>query len=246
MRSNNKYLFLAMLLMAAGAVVQCQHDDAEVIPVKGPDPVVRGTETLTCTGCTPLVSNGASADFSATGVPVGTWYFDKSHANVGWETPYKGLGSILTGRFNYFVLENLAFSEANPATISFEGYVWLNAVNTGEPGRDAGCLLGTYGTDAARTSEPENVASLVSVPSSGRYSTTDKGYFVDANLTFHGFTKQVTVKLIYEPQSDQGTYSMAGITAEYEFFALSDFGIESSNIDDKITVKINVLMRNKK
>lgn len=246
MKNFKQILILIMLWSGAGVVMQCQHDDSEVIPVQGPDPIVRGTETLSCTDCTPLVSNGASDDFNSGAVPVGTWYFDKSHSNVLWETPYKGMGSLLTGRFNYFVLEDLTFSEADPTAISFEGYVRLNTVNTGEPGRDGGCLLTTYGTEAARTTETENIASLVSIGGSGRYSTTDEGYFVDANLTFHGITKEVTVKLFYEPQSDQGTYTMAGISAEYEMFALSDFAITSTNIDDKVKVRINALMRNKK
>jgi hypothetical protein len=38
---------------------------------------------------------------------------------------------------------------------------------------------------------------------------------------------------------------MVGVTAEYEFLALSDFGVSSTNIDDKVVVKINLLLRNK-
>ncbi len=244
-----KFKVITSLLMLLGIflfAIRCQHDDEVVIPVKGPDPIVRGTEKVSCTNCTPLVSNGASADFSATAVPVGTWYFDKGHSNVMWETPYKAFGSLLTGRFNYFVLKNLTFDEAAPATITFDGYVRLNTVNTGEPGRDGGCLLGTYGTDAVKTTEAENNALLVSVPGTGRYSTTDEGYFVDANLTFHGVTKKVVVKLSYAKQTDQTTYLMSGITAEFDFLALTDFAIVSTNIDDKVKVRVNTLLRNKK
>lgn len=232
--------------MGMGFILQCQHDDEEIIPIKGPDPIVRGTEKLACTNCTPLVSNGASADFSATGVPIGTWYFDKSHSNVMWETPYKGFGSILSGRFNYFVLQSLNFDEAVPSNITFEGYVRLNSVNTGEPGRDGGCLLTTYGTATAKTTEPENIASLVSIQGTGRYSATDAGFFVDANFSFHGVTKKVVVKLFYAKQSDQTTFLMSGVTAEFDMLALTDFAISSTNIDDKVKVRINALLRNKK
>ena len=72
------------------------------------------------------------------------------------------------------------------------------------------------------------------------------GYFVDANLTFHGFTKKVTVKLFYYPQSDQSTYLLAGFSAEFEFLAISDFGISSTNIEDNVIIKINANLRNKK
>lgn len=246
MKNMKKILIVTSFLGIAGLLLQCQHDDTEIIPVKGPDPIERGTEVVNCTNCTPLVSNGASADFNSTAVPVGTWYFDKAHSNTMWETPYKTLGSLLTGRFNYFVLENLTFSEAAPSTIAFKGYVRLNTVNTGEPGRDGSCLLTTYGTASGKTTEPENIATVTSITGTGRYSTTDAGYFVDANLNFLGVTKLVTVKLFYVPQSDQGTFNMAGITAEFEFRALTDFAVSSTNIDDKVKVRMNVLLRNKK
>lgn len=244
MRTQRNYIILALLLGSGALLTFCQHDDQEIIPVKGPDPIVRGTETLSCTDCTPLVENGASADFNTGGVPSGVWYFDKAHSNVGWQTAYKGLGSLLTGRFNYFVLKNLSFDEANPGNISFEGYVWLNSVNTGEPARDGGCLLGTYGTDNAKTSESENIATLKST--SVQYSTTDEGYVARANLTFHGITKEVTLKMYYAVQyHDPSGFTMAGLTAQYDFLALSDYGISSNNIDDKVTVKINTLLRKK-
>lgn len=246
MKSVKSFLVIALLVVGGGFIFQCQHEDEEIIPIKGPDPIVRGTEKLTCTNCTPLVSNGASADFNTSAVPPGTWYFDKSHSNAMWETPYKSLGSLLTGRFNYFVLQNLNFDEGVPTNISFEGYVRLNTVNTGEPGRDGGCLLTTYGTDATKTTEIENIASLITIPGTGRYSATDEGFFVDANFTFHGVTKKVVVKFYYEKQTDQGTFYMAGISAEFEFLALTDHAISSTNIDDHVKVRINTLLRNKK
>lgn len=234
-----------MLISVSLLNTQCQHDDEEIIPVVGPDPIERGTETVSCTDCTPLESNGASADFSSGDIPAGVWYFDKAHSNVRWESPYKAFGSLLTGRFNYFVMEELNFNEADPSTISFKGYVRLNTVNTGEPGRDGGCLLSTFNTDAAKTSETENIAALNSVAGSGRYSSTDEGYLVDANFVFNGVTKEVTVKLYYVPISNLETYNMVGITGEFVFNALSDYAISTTNIDDQVTVKLNILLKNK-
>jgi polyisoprenoid-binding protein YceI len=226
--------------------MQCQHNDEEVVPVVGPDPVVHGTEVVTCTNCTPLQVNGAPSDFSATNVPAGTWYQDKSHSNVMWETPYKQFGSLLTGRFNYFVLKDLNFDEGVPSNISFEGYVRLNTVNTGEPGRDGGCLLTTYGTDATKTTEPENIATLKSKAGTGRYSTTDEGFLVDAQITFLGITKDVTVKMFFSPKTDIGTAYMSGIYSEFEINALADFLPGNTNIGDKVKIRIDDLLRNKK
>lgn len=226
-----------MLITLGLVFTYCQNNDEEIIPVKGPDPIVRGIEKISCSNCTPLVANGAAADFSTGGVPSAQWYFDKAHSNVTWESAYKGLGAMLTGRFNYFVLKDLNFDEANPASITFEGYIRLNSVNTGEPGRDGGCLLTTYGTEAGKTNETENLATLKST--SVQYSTTDDGYTFTANLTFRGVTKEVTGKMTYVKQTEDAGNKLAGISVEFTFLAKSDYGITSSNIADKVTVKIN-------
>ena len=193
-----------------------------------------------------MAANGASADFNTSAVPVGTWYCDKSHSNVMWETPYKALGSLLTGRFNYFVLKNLNFDEGVPANISFEGYVRLNTVNTGEPGRDGGCLLTTYGTNSTNTSEPANIATLKSKPGTGRYSTTDASFLAEADFTFLGITKEVTVKMNYYAKTDIGTAYMSGVYGEFEINALADLLPGNTNIGDKVKIRIDNLIRNKK
>lgn len=245
---NSKLKIAVILISFAGVFVsRCKHDDT-IVPVKGTDEtkIIRGTGSLSCTNCTPLVSNGASSDFNTAGVPAGVWYYDKAHSNVTWETPYKGVGSLLNGRFNYFVLKDLSFDEQDATKISFEGYVRLNTVNTGEPGRDATCLLGTLGTAAAKTTEPENIATLKST--SAALSTTDAGYIVNANLTFNGVTKNVLIKLTYQKQTAQtGTpnYTLAGLEGEFEFNAISDHLIVSNNISDKVLVRMNVILRKK-
>ena len=246
MKKSSLFAGLLMVLFLGFITIQCQHEDDEIIPIKGPDPIVHGTEIVSCTNCTPLTTNGASADFNAGVVPVSTWYFDKSHSNVMWETPYKNFGSFLTGRFNYFVLKNLNFDEGVPANISFEGYVRLNTVNTGEPGRDGNCLLTTYGTNATNTSEAANLATLISKPGTGRYSTTDDGFLCDADFTFLGITKTVTVKMKYYKKSDIGTAFMAGLYSEFEINVLADFLPGNTNIGEKVKIRIDNLMRNKK
>jgi len=250
MKTLRTLIALFLIFGIGGLFVQCQHDDMDIAPPVGPDPIVHGTEKISCTDCTPLVSNGASADFSSAGVPAGTWYFDKSHSSTLWESPYKGAGSLLTGRFNYFVVQTLTFDDAKPGDLAFEGYVRLNTVNTGEPGRDGGCLLGTFLTDAAFTTEAANIATIKTIPGTGRYSTTDGGFIVDANFTFLGITKQLPVKLYYFPQTDQGTYTMAAVNAEFEFLANTDFFAVASklnsNISDKVKISVNAILRNKK
>jgi polyisoprenoid-binding protein YceI len=225
---------LFILLTVAFVTIKCQHDDEDVIPVVGPDPIEHGTEIMTCTGCNTVPAGG------------GIWYHDKSHSNVMWETQYKVLGSLLTGRFDYFIINSLNFDEAVPANIAFDGYVWLNAVNTGEPGRDDGCLLTTFGTANGLTEEVNNKATLISIPGSGRYSASDAGFLVDANFTFLGITKVVTVKMMFAPKFDIGTAYAAGLYSEFEINALADFLPGNTNIGDVVKIRINSLMRIKK
>ncbi|HEX6914487.1 MAG TPA: YceI family protein [Chitinophagaceae bacterium] len=206
------------MLLTIGVLNSCTHDDDLITP-GGTADLKRGTDVIDM---------------------AGGWTFDKSHSSVIWETAYMGTAALLSGRFNMFGMTSMKFDEANPANTSFEGWVRLNTVNTGEPGRDGGCLLGTFGTNATNVDQPENIAKLKST--SVTLSTTDKGYIVLADLTFHGVTKQVTVKLDYNGTAEfTGTtpYKLGGLTAQFQFNAKSDFGIASNNIADKVSVKIN-------
>jgi len=229
-----KVITVAFMVLTAGfLVMQCQHEDSAEIPVVGPDPIEHGEEVIPCTGCNTVPAGG------------GIWYHDKSHSNVMWETRYKELGSLLTGRFDFFVIDALNFDEGVPANISFEGHVRLNTVNTGEPGRDDGCLLTTFNTDAAKVDEAENLATLKSIPGTGRYSTSDAGFLVDANFTFLGITKEVTVKMFFAPKYDIGTAFAAGLNSEFDINK-ADFLPDNTNIGDIVRIKINSLMRLKK
>src|SRR6478609_1450881 len=106
-----KILAAAVVVLTLGFIVmQCQHDDQNVIPVVGPDPIEHGTEIIPCTDCNTVPAGS------------GVWYHDKSHSNVMWETQYKVFGSLLTGRFNAFFMNSLNFDEAHPENISFDGY----------------------------------------------------------------------------------------------------------------------------
>lgn len=168
------------------------------------------------------------------------WQFDKTHSSVLWESPYKGVGSLLTGRFNTFntVVE---FREDHPELTSFSGFVVLSTVNTGEPGRDGGCLLTTFGTttisDTARL-----VSKTVELDGKG-------GYVATADLTFHGVTKEVKIQLNYSgktffPATDPlNSYWVQGLTGQFEFNAISDFALVTTNIADAVVVKMNILFR---
>jgi polyisoprenoid-binding protein YceI len=215
------YLLIALLITSMGYIVSCTHND-EIVTSSGSN-ITRGTDVIKATD---------------------GWNYDKAHGNVMWETAYIGSGAMLTGRFNYFGLTSFSFDEAIPANTSFEGYVRLNTVNTSEPGRDAGCLLGTFGTTSTLLDEAANIAKIKS--KTVTLSTTDKGYIVTMDLTFHGITKEVTGKLTYSGKTSYpagyagaNAFSLAGFTLQFQFFAKTDFAIVSNNVADKIAITCN-------
>lgn len=217
------YLIIALLLTSFGYIVSCTHDD-EIISSAGPK-IERGTQTL-----------------SLTDTKVS---FDKTHSNVGWETAYLGELSILSGRFDTLGFTTFNFDEANPANTSFEAWVWINRVNTSEPGRDKGCLQTTFGTTTSMTNEVANIAKIKTT--AVELSTTDKGYIVKFDMTFHGVTKSLTGKLNYSGKSVTGTGSTAknvyGFGFDFQFLAKTDFGIVSTNVADKVSIKCNAIFR---
>ncbi len=217
---------LLMLGMVSGAflfMLACQHEN-ELLVSNGPK-IERGTQKL-----------------SLTDTKVS---FDKTHSNVMWETAYLGGLSLLTGRFDTLGFTSFKFDEADPAGTSFEGWVWVNRVNTSEPGRDKGCLQGTFGVNTSMTIQTENVAIIKT--KSIELSKSDNGYVVKADLTFHGSTKEITGKLTYDGQISTGSGAslkyVYGFSFEFQILAKTDFGIASNNIADKVTIRCNAIFR---
>lgn len=212
------YLLLAILLTSFVYFVSCAHDD-DYFSTNTAPAITRGTDLV-------QLDKG--------------WTFDKAHSNVMWETAYMGSGALLTGRFNQFGFTSFSFDESDPANTSFEAWVRLNSVNTGEPGRDDGCLLKTFGTDATKVDESENLAIIKSRKI--ELSTTDKGYIVTMDMTFLGKTKEVKGKLTYTGKTSIAAatpYDLSGLALEFQIFAKSDFGVVSTSIADKVGIKCN-------
>ncbi len=220
------YLFTIFFILFAGYgyVVSCTHKDT-LIPSSGPH-IERGTQVLNFPSDTKVS-------------------FDKQHSNVGWETAYLGGLSLLTGRFDTLGMNSFNFDEANPANTNFEAWVWVNRVNTSEPARDKGCLQTTYGVDTSMTTEAANVAIVKS--KSVELSTTDNGYIVTFDFTFHGVTKELTGKLYYDGVLVTGSGATAknvfGFSFNFQFLAKTDFGIVSNNVADLVTIKCNAIFR---
>lgn len=197
-------------------------DDPAVVT---PPTITRGTENVTLTNTKTT--------------------FDKSHSNVNWSTSYLGSLSQLTGRFNSFGMTTFNFEESNPAATNFEAWVYINTANTSEPGRDYGCLQTTFGVDTTMREQAANKAIIKS--KSITYSTTDKGYIVKFDFTFHGVTKELTGKLNYSGHATTGTGAtlkdVYGFTFDFQFLAKTDYLITSTNIADLIDIKCDGIFR---
>lgn len=208
-------LSFIILVISGLSMMKCTQDDLEVLPDGfNTTPVARGTDLVT-------FNDG--------------WSFDKTHSSVRWETAYLGTAALLTGRFNDFSID-VEFDESNPANIVVTGSVTLSTVNTGEPGRDQGCLLGTFGV--------EELDEAIFVSKNVVFDETDpNGYIVTGDLTFHGVTDEVIMKLTYLGTDlltlrDVPT-NVAGFDGQFEINAQTIFGIESGNIADRVVVNIN-------
>lgn len=215
-----RFLSAVTLLLLAGLtliflVSSCTHDDAVDLDID-PANFEYGTDEVTL------------AD---------EWNFDKRHSNVRWETAYLGSSALLTGRFDDFDIQ-LNFIEDQPDNISIIGKVILSSVNTGEPGRDDGCLLTTFNV--------ENRDEAIFTSRSVAFDNVG-GYMVVGDLDFHGMVDEVTMKLHYlgstffdESSGLSGSpFTVAGFAGEFEINAKSIFGIESANIADRVTIKVN-------
>lgn len=222
-RKTNFYL-VSLIVMAFMFVflhfASCTHED-QIVPGGGSNGgnIQRGTDHL--------------------GLSDGKTTFDKVHSSVNWMTAYLGAIAPLTGKFTTFGFNSFNFYEDNADSIYFEGFVYLNTCNTGEPGRDGGCMLGYLGTAAGVGYVDSNLAIIKS--KSVALSTTDKGYIVTADLTFRGVTKELTAKLDYIGKTDIGNgVNEYGFSLEFSFSALSDFGVPAEGeIADNVDVKCN-------
>jgi len=166
------------------------------------------------------------------------WTFNKSHSSVLWETDYLGVAALLVGRFNFFDA-TAEFDEDNPENSSMSGYVVLSSVNTGEPGRDGGCLLTTLG--------------VTTISDTAKFTTTSiefdnlGGYIAHADFDFHGVKKDVLVQLHYikSTRFDENSgiggapFTIAGLIGQFEINAKTDFGIVSTGIADRVRIKVN-------
>jgi len=254
---KNKLLLMSMVLISAFAlIVSCTHKN---------DPLPSSVSTKV------VISHGNHVHLAGlTAGDTSQWKFDKVHSAVNWSSPFEGVGSALTGKFNQFGLANVksadmqnyvtskqplpdtswAFYENQPEKSHFAGYVQLNQVNTGEPGRDGGCLIGTFGTTpivaGTQNLTVSNIATIKTTKI--EFDPLSNNYIATFDFTWQGklaapLTESITAKLTYIPEANAGTHNEFGLHLEFQFNC-RDFGITSTSVADVINITINANFNN--
>jgi polyisoprenoid-binding protein YceI len=258
---SNKTLLIAIILVSGyGYIASCTHENDLILPAPSTTGVVitRGTHVH-------LPGTMTKGDTTQ-------WKLDKVHSSVLWSGSYVGAAGLLTGRFNQFGIHDVtsakmiyyngsgqplldsswAFYENDTSKTYLNGYVQINTSNTGEPGRDTGCNIGTLGTIKVIAGQQNltdsNLAKIKTTKV--EFDRLSNDYIVTFDLTWKGklaapLTQSIVGKLKYFPQARvANTYDVFGLQLTFQFNC-RDFGIASTSVSDKIDIECNMNFNNK-
>jgi polyisoprenoid-binding protein YceI len=225
MKSNLKFLALALIVVGSLLFIKCNKDDSITALTGTPVPGTFKIDT--------------------------SWVFNKSHSNVNWESRYKDFSStMLTGKFDVFgITPEFIFDETDLSKCSLNAWVQLSTFDTGEPGRDG---YGKCGTSYLGVTYSDSLKTIVNPASdtawirSTDFKKVGTGYAATGTFTFNryrspsGFadgtpiTKPVTIYITYNGSQDfdnnhdgVNDQHASGLTA-YFTFNRSDFMDENS------------------
>lgn len=259
---NNKTLLLIAIILVSGYgyIASCTHKNDLILPA----PATTGVE-ITRGDHIHLPGTMAKGDSTQ-------WKLDKVHSSVLWSTNYVGAAGLLTGRFNQFGMHDVtsakmnyyattgqplmdtswAFYENDPSKTYFNGYVQINTSNTGEPGRDTGCNIGTLGTikivPGQQNLSDSNLAKIKTTKV--EFDPLSNDYIVTFDLTWKGklaspLTQSITGRLKYISQERVAdTYDVFGLQLTFQFNC-RDFGVTSTSIADRVDIQCNMNFNNK-
>jgi polyisoprenoid-binding protein YceI len=170
------------------------------------------------------------------GYVTGTWNADTTHSEVGFSVRHMMVSKV-RGKFNAY--EATIVTAADPTQSSVTATIQLDSIDTGNEGRDTHIKSADFfNTD---------VHAVMTYQST---SVTPKGddWLVDGNLTLHGVTKPVQLKVELNGfTGDPFGGTRAGFSATTEINR-GDFGIEFNMpmdgggvvVGDKISIAIEI------
>lgn len=177
----------------------------------------------------------APASASTAPLPTGTWKVDPVHSSVEFHVKHLGIATV-KGQFKEFE----GTLEVGPDGASAIGTVEVGSVDTREPARDEHLRSADF-------FEAENFPQIT-FQSTAIRAVDDEEFEIDADLTIHGVTRQVTLKAEFEgEETDHQGNERVGVSASTQI-SRNDFDIKfnaalgSGNlvVADKVKILVEV------
>jgi len=161
---------------------------------------------------------------------AGTFTVDKVHSAVMFRVKHAN-ASYAYGRFND-ISGSFTIDEANPAACAFDFTVKVDSIDTANAARD-GHLKGTDLFNAKQF-------PLITFKSKKVTSAGKGTYDVEGDLTLHGVTKPITVKIEHTGTAQMKGATIAGIETTFKI-KRSDFGMKNmlNMLGDEVTVTVS-------
>lgn len=170
-----------------------------------------------------------------TPLPTGAWKVDPVHSSVEFHVKHLGIATV-KGRFNEF--EGTLEVDADGAHAS--GSVEVASVDTREPQRDEHLRSADF-FEAERF--PQITFQSTEIRPLG-----DDEFEIDANLTIHGVTRQVTLQAVFEgAETDHQGNDRVGVSAstqinrsDYDIKFNAALGSGNLVVADKVKILVDV------
>ncbi|HWX88598.1 MAG TPA: YceI family protein [Solirubrobacteraceae bacterium] len=181
------------------------------------------------------MSSTSATPAATTPLPTGTWRVDPIHSSVEFHVKHLGIATV-KGQFKTFE----GTLEVSPGAASAFGTLDVASVDTREPQRDAHLRSADF-------FEVERFPQITFESTAIRPLDEDE-FEIDANLTIHGVTRQVTFKAVFEgAETDPQGNDRVGVSASAQI-SRGDFGMKfnaalsSGNlvVADKVKILVEV------
>lgn len=170
-----------------------------------------------------------------TPLPTGTWKVDPVHSSVEFHVKHLGIATV-KGQFKEFE----GTLEVGPEGVRAFGTVEVSSVDTREPARDEHLRSADF-FEAERFPQ-------IAFQSTQIHPSDDEELEIDANLTIHGVTRQVTLKAVFEgAETDHQGNDRVGVSAstqinrsDYDIKFNAALGSGNLVVADKVKILVEI------
>lgn len=160
---------------------------------------------------------------------VGTWTIDPVHSEVSFLVGHLGVAKV---RGNFGAFEGQIVIADEPLESSVAATIDTTSVNTGNSQRDEH----VHGPDFLDVANHPTMSFR-----STALRSDDEGYLLDGELTLHGVTKPVSLKLEVNGVADGPAGKVAGFSASTTIKRSEfDMGSMIPMVGDKITISLEI------